>query len=141
MRESAGGVIVNPEGKILLVEQHGNSWSFPKGGVEAGESRLEAAVREIGEETGITALELKGELGSFERRSIARDGAGETMEWPSTTRTFFLFSTPTVDVPVVNDPHGEITASRWVSVDEALRLLTHPKDREFLTAVRSRIEG
>ena len=137
-RESAGGIIIGPEGKIVLVNQHSNSWSFPKGGVEAGESALEAAKREIAEETGISELMLVRELGSYTRRSIGLDGKGETSAWPASKRTFFLFTTPQSAFHE-HDPHGEITAVCWVTVEEALRLLTHPKDKEFLASVRKDI--
>ena len=131
-RESAGGVVVNGEGKLALVEQHGNSWSFPKGGVEPGETHLAAALREIAEETGLGGLTFAGELGSYTRRSIGLDGTGENMNWPATTRTFFLFTTGATQLATPHDPHGEITRARFVSIDEALALLAHPADREFL---------
>lgn len=131
-RESAGGIVVNREGKIVLVEQHGNSWSFPKGGVEPGETHLQAAMREIQEEAGLTDIKLMAELGSYVRRSIGLDGIGENLDWPASTRTFFLFATEATQLSVPHDPHGEITAARFVTADEALALLAHPKDREFL---------
>ena len=140
-RASAGGVIVNRAGEILLVQQHNNSWSLPKGGINEGESEYEAALREIKEETGLTALTLVGELGSYERYSIGKDGMGETKEWGSRKRTFFLFKTDEVVAGGFNDPDGEITKVRWVTVDEAVVLLTHPKDKEFLDSITPNIKA
>ncbi|MEK7109490.1 MAG: NUDIX domain-containing protein [Patescibacteria group bacterium] len=139
-RPSAGGIVVNPGGKLLIVQQHNNSWSFPKGGVNEGEGEYDAALREIREETGLTELELVGSLGSYERYSIGQDGIGETKEWGSRRRTFFLFTTAEELPGAFNDPDGEITAVQFVTLDEALTLLTHPKDKEFLASVRSKIE-
>ncbi len=34
----------------------------------------------------------------------------------------------------------EVTEARFVTIDEALTMLTHPKDAEFLRSVRSKIE-
>jgi 8-oxo-dGTP diphosphatase len=138
LRESAGGIVVGQGGKIVLVEQNSNSWSFPKGGVEEGESLLEAATREIEEETGIKNLEYKGELGSYERYSIGKDGIGETTEFGKRKRTFFLFITNETRLAPQD---GEVTEARWVTVDEALAMLTHPKDKEFLRNVRDNIEA
>ena len=124
--------MVNHEGKLLVVQQHNNSWSFPKGGVNEGESEYDAALREIREETGLTELELVCELGSYERYSIGLDGIGETKEGGSRKRTFFLFTTGEELSGAFDDPEGEITAVRFAAADEALALLTHPKDKEFL---------
>ena len=137
-RESAGGIIKGPDGRIVLVCQHGNSWSFPKGGVEEGETLLQAAIREIDEETGITELQLVKELGSYERYSIGKDGVGETMEWGMRKRTLFLFTT---DQHALNPRDDEVTEARYVSLDEAAEMLTHEKDKEFFASVRDTIQG
>ena len=44
---SAGGVVMNSKGEVLVVSQGGTSWSLPKGHVEVGEDSLKAAKREI----------------------------------------------------------------------------------------------
>ncbi len=113
-------------------------WSLPKGGLEEGESKAECARREIEEETGIKELELVGELGAYERYSIAQGGVGEERGRPMGNRTFFLFKTTEHELRP-SDLDGEITEARWVSIDEALSLLTHPKDVEFLSSVRDRV--
>mgnify|MGYP001593829283 CR=1 FL=1 len=64
---SAGGVVLNTKGDVLIVNQYGVSWSFPKGHIDEGEDVLAAAKREIYEEAGITQLEYVGDLGSYER--------------------------------------------------------------------------
>jgi diadenosine hexaphosphate hydrolase (ATP-forming) len=51
--EGAGGVVVNNEGKILLIRHHNGTWVFPKGHVDPGETPLEAALREVAEEAGV----------------------------------------------------------------------------------------
>jgi 8-oxo-dGTP pyrophosphatase MutT (NUDIX family) len=64
LRRVARVVLLDPEDRILLV--HGfepadpaSTWWFtPGGGVEAGESREEAALREVREETGMVGIEL-----------------------------------------------------------------------------------
>lgn len=140
-RDSAGGIVVSIGGRIALVEQHGNSWSFPKGGIEAGETLLQAAQREIAEETGLTELSLLGELGSYERYSIAKDGIGESTEFGLRKRTMFLFTTKQDFPPQHTDSAGEVTASRWATLEEAYALLTHPKDKEFLQSVAERVQS
>ncbi|HRY52273.1 MAG TPA: NUDIX domain-containing protein [Candidatus Portnoybacteria bacterium] len=54
-RKTAGAIIFHQRGKDIeyLILKHKNYWNFPKGGVEKGETEIEAARREIQEETGL----------------------------------------------------------------------------------------
>lgn len=135
-RLSAGGVIIGKDGRMVLVRQHGNSWSLPKGGVEGSETLLEAAIREIYEETGIARLQLVEELGTYERYSLGKDGIGENRDIPIGRRTVFLFTT---DETSFDPTDAEITDVVWVEIGEAIGMLTHPTDAAFLESVRHRI--
>lgn len=63
-RKVARVVLLDPDDRILLLhgfepDDPGTSWWFtPGGGLEGEESRAEAALRELAEETGITDVEL-----------------------------------------------------------------------------------
>ncbi len=137
-RPSAGGIIVNTHGEIVLIEQHGNSWSFPKGGIEAGETELDAAIREIYEETGLKDIHLIEKLGSYERYSIGPNGVGEVTKWGLRRRTLFLFSTRAA-ASELQPIDQEATRVGYFTLDQALELLTHPKDKDFLNLVRDRV--
>lgn len=71
--EAAGGVVINPEDKILFIHRLGK-WDLPKGKIEKGESREVAAVREVEEECGIFNLELKDFINSTYHIYTERDG-------------------------------------------------------------------
>ena len=70
---SAGGVVLNGSGQVLVVNQRGNSWSLPKGHIDPGEDALTAARREIYEESGVSELDLVKELGSYEYTRALKD--------------------------------------------------------------------
>ena len=53
-RLSCGVVILSPQREVLLCHVTGqNHWDLPKGGIDAGETPLQAALRETFEETGL----------------------------------------------------------------------------------------
>lgn|SRR5574344_880048 len=59
-RKNAGIIIFNANKKVLLCERIDieNSWQFPQGGIENGETPSQAALRELQEETSVTNVKL-----------------------------------------------------------------------------------
>ncbi len=57
IREAARAVVIDPEDRVLLVRfefpNTGRRWALPGGGLEAGESHLDALRRELHEELGL----------------------------------------------------------------------------------------
>jgi ADP-ribose pyrophosphatase YjhB (NUDIX family) len=131
--ESAGGIVINPAGKILVVSQHGTSWSLPKGHIEAGEDPLTAALREIHEESGLTQLNYVKDLGSYQRYRLSAGGSEERAELK--VIHMFLFTTTEEKLCPVDPANPE---ARWVDKTEVAGLLTHQKDKDFfLQAINS----
>ena len=59
-RLNVGVIIANKEGKLLICKRKGmNSWQFPQGGIDYGETPLKAAKRELFEEVGIKSKSTK----------------------------------------------------------------------------------
>jgi len=129
---SAGGVVINQHGDVLVVSQNGNSWSLPKGHIEPGEETLAAAKREIAEESGVRTLTLVKSLFSYKRFSIGPGGIGENKDDFNTIH-MFLFRTDEMELAPTDPENPE---ARWVRPDEVAALLTHPKDKEFFNRIR-----
>ena len=55
--EAAGGLVKNTDNKYLFIKRFG-IWDLPKGKVELNESLIEAAIREVSEETGVRGLRI-----------------------------------------------------------------------------------
>ncbi|RMF88996.1 MAG: NUDIX domain-containing protein [Methanobacteriota archaeon] len=131
---SAGGVVLNRRGEVLVVNQNGRSWSLPKGHIDEGEDALTAARREIYEESGLRDLHPLGELGTYERYRIGPDGGDDTSELKEIT--IFLFRTDEDELSPVDPDNPE---ARWVEKERVAGLLTHRKDREFFQSILPRI--
>lgn len=75
INEAAGGVIRNELGELLVIFRRG-FWDLPKGKLERGETKKEAAVREVLEETGLKSATIIDKVGitnhSFRNKSGIR---------------------------------------------------------------------
>ena len=131
---SAGGIVVNQDGKVLVVNQNNNSWSLPKGHIDEGEDKLQAATREIYEESGIKNLKLLKELESYQRYKIGLDRNDDKSELK--TIYMFLFKTDEEDLKPIDPENPE---ARWVEKDKVAELLTHRKDKEFFLGLFNEI--
>ena len=61
LRSGVGIVLLNNQNKVFVakrIDNPKNFWQMPQGGVDKGESLLEAAYRELEEETNITNVKL-----------------------------------------------------------------------------------
>jgi 8-oxo-dGTP diphosphatase len=120
--KAAGGVIVrstdNAREVAVIHRPKYMDWSLPKGKLEPGEGWLEAALREVEEETGYRC-EASVELPSVSY--LDRKGRRKLVR-------YWLME------PVSGEfePHGEVDELRWVNRDTADRLLTYPHDRELV---------
>ena len=112
------GVIIarrTDDGWVTLMLRAFHHWDFPKGIRERGEEPMEAAVREVGEETGVTDLSFDWgdrffETGPYSRGKVAR---------------YFIAATTQKHVEMGISPETgepEHHEWRWVTFDEAYDL-------------------
>jgi 8-oxo-dGTP pyrophosphatase MutT (NUDIX family) len=124
---SAGGVVVRDREVVVIVPARRAAdgtrvLALPKGHVDHGESPLEAAEREVREETGVLA-EPVCELGET-RYWYRRDGLtiGKRV-------TFYLFRYMEGDTA---DHDEEVEEAFWLDLAEAQQRLTHAAERDMV---------
>lgn len=133
---SGGGVVLNKGGLVAIVNQRGRAWSLPKGHAEKGESILDAAKREIYEETGLKRLKFIKELGTYERLKLSSENKDDNEELK--VITIFLFTTPQ---EIFHSHDKENPKAKWVPIDEVEKWLTHSKDKAFFKKIKKQISN
>ena len=118
-RVSSGVVIVRQfdSGYLFLLLRAFHNWDFPKGMVEQGESPLEAALREVQEETAIADLDFCWGENFIETGPYSKNKLGRYHLACTQTETVQLLVNPSLGRAEHND-------YRWVTFDEAQGLLT-----------------
>lgn len=64
-RPCVGIMLLNREGRVFTgqrIDTTAEAWQMPQGGIDEGEAPMEAALRELREETGVTDVSLIAEL-------------------------------------------------------------------------------
>ncbi len=124
---AAGGVLFRSSrrgrDKVAVVYREARGdWTFPKGKLDEGESFEEAALREVVEETGITAKI---------RRFIGSTNYTHRKGRPKIVAYYLMESISGEFVP-----NEEVDELRWVTLDEAFELLTWDRDQELIDLLR-----
>ena len=121
---SAGGVVLREHTNglqvLLIHRERYDDWSLPKGKGEADELLPETAIREIQEETGVTAR-----LGL--RLPSLRYKVGKHPKAVHYWRSSVLSQRP-------RRPDHEVSAVKWFPIDAALEKATHPDERAVIEA-------
>ena len=136
IERSAGGVVVRRIGgqvhALLIRDPYGN-WGLPKGHLEEGEGAREAAVREVGEETGLERVSVGAELGSIDWYFRHQGRVIHKF------CTFFLMSSPLGEVCPARDEG--ITRCTWVLLDDAVDRISYDNAREILQRAIELVRG
>ena len=126
---SAGGIVRN-RGNILIVFQKSTrTWAFPKGHIELNENELEAARREIFEETQVDNLCLIKRLGSYVRPTKKSATVIKHI-------TMFLFETEEREIAPQS---SDVSECVWRDLEEVRALLSYKEDLDFFEKILTRL--
>lgn len=132
-REEVLLVVYRPGPSFLVLlrspESHGY-WHLVAGGIEDGEVPDAAALRELGEETGLTQPDRFAPIALELGYEDARDGSDVTLH-PYSVQVAADWE------PVLNEEHVEY---RWCSELQAKELLEYPEPLDALQHVARQLE-
>jgi 8-oxo-dGTP pyrophosphatase MutT (NUDIX family) len=110
LSQTGGGLIKDKQGKVLFIYRNG-FWDLPKGHLETGETIDACALREVYEETGLSELQLIGQVAiswhiyDLNNKTILK------------SNTWFLMHTASDQSLKLEQKEG-ITDAKWVSKEE-----------------------
>ncbi len=130
--KSCGAVVYRKyHGNIeILLIKHVNSghWSFPKGHVEADETEVETAKREIMEETSIEAL-----IDSTFRETVSYSPKKDVQK----EVVYFIAKAKNTNFVLQK---SEVSEAKWVDINYAYNILTYDNDKNIVNKAKSAIK-
>ena len=115
--EAAGGVVKNEKDEYLLIKRFG-IWDLPKGKVENGEETLEAAIREVCEETGLVNVAIINNLPNTYHIYY------QNRRW-FLKKTYWYFMETKDDISLVPQVKEAITEAVWMKRSDAYTALSN----------------
>lgn len=127
---SAGGVIVDPEGRVVLIAWRSPRgelrWGLPKGAIERGEDPPTAAAREAGEETGLE-VEVVSPLPTIDYWYVQSSPRARVHKF-----VHYYLMRPVGGDPSRHDSETEQVA--FVDPEEALERVSYRSERSVIRA-------
>ena len=123
-RANVGIAVLGTDGRVLALERYGypGTWQMPQGGLEVGEEPVDAARRELEEETGLRwdQVELLGDHPDWLVYELAAEDRGDDLGRGQAQKWFYVRlrdAGATVDVDGIDQRKGtpEFTSYAWMS--------------------------
>jgi len=137
MKEQWWVAVIEP-GREGEPEDRKNMVALPKGNIDAGEKAVEAAVREVREETGVTAV-VVSKLADIKYVYVRK--------WSDQARifkivTFFLmkYNAGVID-RLTAAMRREVRRAYWMTLEDAARKLSYPGERQMARKAEAYIEA
>lgn len=123
---SAGGVIfrrIENQIEFLIIKDSYDKWTFPKGHIEKGEKPDEAAIREVGEEVGLTDIKIVNLLSKIDYWFKFEGELIHKFVY------FYLMESYSFDLKIQEE---EIKEAKWVNVKETINTLSYKDENTTL---------
>ena len=129
-RPGVGVMLLNAAGLVFVgqrLDSKVEAWQMPQGGIDAGEDPRTAALRELGEETGVPAhlVEIVAETPDWLCYDLPGELIGQLWKgrYCGQRQKWFAMQFLGTDADVaIDQPHPEFKAWRWAPVDTLVDL-------------------
>lgn len=112
--------------------------ALPKGLVDAGEKPDQAAIREVREETGVTAV-LVTKLGDIKYTYVRTWGGGERV---FKIVSFYLFRYQSGEIDqIATEMRIEVRRALWIALDDAARMLAYRGEKDMVRRAQDYLQA
>ena len=124
LRNGVGIIVLNKENKVFVakrIDNPGNFWQMPQGGIDDGEDFLTAAYRELNEETSIKNVELIKEFNGTLTYELPNNLLGIIWKgkFKGQTQKWFIMKFDGQDSEInLKTKNPEFFEWKWVDVDK-----------------------
>ena len=124
LRTGVGIILLNHENKVFVgkrIDNPKNFWQMPQGGINQNENFLQAAKRELEEETGIKSVELVKELNEWLGYDLPENLLGKVLEgkYRGQKQKWFIMKFVGKDNEInVKTKNPEFLDWKWIGVSE-----------------------
>ena len=144
-RPCVGIVLINQTGQIFAgqrLDSTAEAWQMPQGGIDDGEKPRQAALRELWEETGVTAdlVMFLDKTPGWVTYDLPPELLGKVWggEYRGQRQKWFLFRfTGTDDQVKIDSAHPEFARWRWITADEMVAAIVPFKRAVYASVVAS----
>lgn len=142
-RPNVGIVLFNRERRVWMGRRVGGAapytWQFPQGGIDEGESYLDAALRELHEETGVTSVRELGHTADWIAYDYPEDYAKskDSKGWRGQKQVWYALEFIGEESEIRLDQHHQIEfdAWRWERLEAAPGLIVPFKQASYEAVV------
>ena len=146
-RPCVGIMLANTRGHVFVgqrLDRDSDAWQMPQGGIDAGEKTLDAALRELWEETGVSEklVSLEAESMGLIKYDLPHDLVGKVWggKYRGQEQKWFLFRFHgTNDDVKIETDHPEFSAWKWLPKDQLVEAIV-PFKREVYAKVLAEFE-
>ena len=129
LRTGVGIVLLNDKNKIFVgkrIDNPKNFWQMPQGGVDKNEELLQAAKRELKEETSIKSVELIKELDEWLEYDLPKNLLGKVWKgkYKGQKQKWFIMKFLGNESEInVKTSHPEFFEWKWIELDEITKVV------------------
>ena len=137
-RQRATAIVLDQDGKVVMVQERNGNWSLPGGKIEGGKTSIATILRELQEETGIKETYRWERVGTIKDKTPLVTDAGE-MLWSDGKPVYNEHHVYLVKISREDSPRAshEIKSARKIDYDKATKFR---KKEAFVSSVLKMVD-